>query len=70
MKMACLRGHFLIIIRKDTGEDCEKNIAFSWNPDLLLDGAKDKLHQDGGGRQLCSKWNLDVLLDGTKDNLS
>jgi hypothetical protein len=28
------------------------------------------LHQDGGGRQLCSKWNLDVLLDGTKDNLS
>jgi hypothetical protein len=49
MKMACSKGHFLVIIHKDTKEDRERNIAFSWNPDLLLDGAKDKLLRNGNG---------------------
>jgi hypothetical protein len=44
MKMACLGGHFLILIYEDTKEDHEKNIVFSWNPDLLPDGAKEKSH--------------------------
>ncbi len=33
--MACSGGHFPIIIHKDTKEDHERNITFSWNPDLL-----------------------------------
>jgi hypothetical protein len=43
MKMACLGGHFLVFIREETREHHERNIVFSWNPDLLLDGAKEKL---------------------------
>jgi hypothetical protein len=42
--MAHLGGHFLIIIREDTREDHEKNIAFSWNHDLLFNGGEDKSH--------------------------
>lgn len=55
---------------QDTREDHEKYIAFSWNPNLFFDGAKNKLHRDGSGRQVCGEWNLDVLLNGTKDDLS
>ncbi len=69
MKMACLGGHFLVFIREETREHHERNIVFSWNPDLLLDGAKEKLRWDGGGQRLCGEWNPDVLPNGTKNNL-
>jgi hypothetical protein len=50
MKMACSINHFPVVIYKDTWGDHGRNIAFSWNFDLLLDGGEDKSHQDGNGQ--------------------
>ncbi len=49
MKMVRSKSHFPILIPKDTKEDHERNITFSWNLDLLPNGAKDKSRQDGNG---------------------
>jgi hypothetical protein len=68
MKMACLGGHFLVIIPKDTKDDHEGNIAFSWNPNFPSNGGEDKSCLDGKGRQLCGKWNPNIILDGAKNN--
>ncbi len=70
MKMACLGGHFPILIHKDTREDHERNIGFSWNPNLFLNGGEDKLCQDGNGHRLCGKWNPNIIPNGAKDNSS
>jgi len=51
------------------GRPWEKH-PFSWNHNLLLNGAKDKSHWNDGGRQHFGQWNPNVLLDGTKDKSS
>jgi hypothetical protein len=50
MEMACSKSQFPILIHKDTKEDHEKNIAFSWNPNALPNGAISKSHQDDDGQ--------------------
>jgi hypothetical protein len=49
MKMACSGGHFLVVIREDMKENHEKNITFSWNPNIFHDGAEEKSCQNDGG---------------------
>jgi len=66
--MACSGNHFLIVIYKDTWGDHGRNIAFSWNLNLFLDGRENKSRQDGSGQRLCGKWNFNVLPNGTKNN--
>ncbi len=68
MRMACLGGHFLIFICKDTKEDCERCIAFLWNPNGLFVRTKDNSCQDDSGRQPFSKLKPDVLLKPLKKN--
>jgi len=67
MKMACSGGHFLVVIREDMKENHEKNITFSWNPNLFPDGAEEKSCQNDGGWWFCGKWNSNVLLNRAKD---
>jgi hypothetical protein len=43
MKMACLKGHFPILIEKDTKEDHERCITFLWNPNVLFVQPKTNL---------------------------
>jgi hypothetical protein len=66
MKMACLGGHFPILISKNTREDHERCIAFSWNPNGFFLQTMDKFHQDDNGQQPLNKSKLKVFHEKEK----
>jgi len=52
MEMACCGSHFPILIHKDTKDDHERSITYSWILDALPNGAISKSHQDDDGQRL------------------
>jgi hypothetical protein len=50
MEMACSGSHFPILIHKDTKDDHERSITYSWILDALPNGAISKSHQDDDGQ--------------------
>jgi hypothetical protein len=70
MKMACLGGHFPVLICEDTRKDHEKCIAFSWKPNGIFVWTKDKSHWDDNGWPPLDKLKHDVFPKPPKEKLT